>query len=112
MAEPDAADLDRIGHGPTEANRHMRKESNTVHHAPMKHGEYFLGDIQVDEEIMRKHTVTFNHTVTLQAGTQINAPNYSPFTGNAAPCLAQFPARNQGSVSSHGFEPTAPAPLC
>ena len=31
---------------------------------------------------------------------QTNTPDYTPFTGAKAACLAQFPARNQGSCGS------------
>ena len=65
---------------------------------PLMHGDhsfpYALGDVQMDEAEVRKYRVTLQQT----SGT--SAADYTPFTGAAAACLSNFPARNQGSCGS------------
>jgi len=58
------------------------------------HGDYSLGHIDEPERVKQYHMqLAVASTTTAQS-------DYSPFTGDAAACLSNFPARNQGSCGS------------
>ena len=90
--------IERCGHAGHNQNlanlqENGQKVKTAVHPTSvLGHG---LGHLQEPDDVLAKHTVT----LTVNAA-QTNTPDYTPFTGAKAACLAQFPARNQGSCGS------------
>ena len=96
--------ISTVGHAATAANLRgtTTQSKNEVHsawhettHEMQTHDGYFLGHLDEPAEIKAAHTVT------LQTSSSVTSRReWSPFTGPFAACLANFPARNQGSCGS------------
>ena len=93
-----------IGHAATAANLRgttqataakVHQEWHETTHELQTHEGYSLGALDEPAEVKAAHTVT------LQTSSSVTSRReWSPFTGRFAACLANFPARNQGSCGS------------